>query len=179
MGYEGRAIPWYEGVDAAFSASEERIRGRRDTQKRRITGLARQYGRVGVAGWRLRSARVAWVSAAPAGSSGKVGDVSGVKAAKRCSAVAAGAPEPLTPSSPSFLPSFPPRTRAHTHIHTQSRPYLRETSHSQPSSSLYRHSARDQPVPEGLEGVGRVCAAVTVDRIVCAHAQPNARQLRH
>lgn len=123
MGYEGRAIPWYEGVDAAFSASEERIRGRRDTQKRRITGLSRQYGRVGVAGWRLRSARVAWVSVAPAGSSGKVGDVSGVKAAKRCSAVAAGAPEPLTPSNPSFLPSFPPRTRAHTHIHTQSRPY--------------------------------------------------------
>lgn len=92
--------------------------GRRDTQRRRITGLARQYGRVGVAGWRLRSARVAWVSAAPAGSSGKVGDVSGVKAAKRCSAVAAGAPEPLTPSSSSFLPSFPPRTRAHTHVHT-------------------------------------------------------------
>lgn len=30
-----------------------------------------------------------------------------------------------------------------------------------------------------LEGVGRVYAAATVDRIVCAHAQPNARQLRH
>ena len=31
----------------------------------------------------------------------------------------------------------------------------------------------------GLEGVGRVYAAATVDRIVCAHAQPNTRQLRH
>lgn len=31
----------------------------------------------------------------------------------------------------------------------------------------------------GLEGVGRVYAAATVDRIVCAHAQPNSRQLRH
>lgn len=30
-----------------------------------------------------------------------------------------------------------------------------------------------------LEGVGRVYAAATVDRIVCAHAQPNTRQLRH
>lgn len=80
---------------------------------------------------------------------------------RRCSGV--DAPQPLL--LPPFLPSFLS---------------LRLVSWRN-NPTLSPVSARDQPGPEreGLEGVGRVCAAATVDRIVCAHAQPKVRQLRH
>lgn len=88
---------------------------------------------------------------------------------RRRESVAVGAPQPLLSPS-SFLPSFS------SFLSLRLASYLRETT---PLPSPFLLGIRLGRRGRGLEGVGRVCAAATVDRIVCAHAQPKVRQLRH
>lgn len=127
-------------------------------KERRITGLARRRWE---GGWRVAGTSAALDHRGKLATSAK-------SRPRRRESVAVGAPQPLL--SPSFLPSFS------SFLSLRLASYLRETT---PLPSPFLLGIRLGRRGRGLEGVGRVCAAATVDRIVCAHAQPKVRQLRH